>query len=40
VAEVIALLAGGGYVTGASILVDGGLSLGAVIPLQAAVEGR
>jgi NAD(P)-dependent dehydrogenase (short-subunit alcohol dehydrogenase family) len=41
VAEVIALLAsdGGGYVTGASVLVDGGLSLGAVVPLQAAVEG-
>jgi NAD(P)-dependent dehydrogenase (short-subunit alcohol dehydrogenase family) len=38
VAEVIALLAGGGYATGASVLVDGGLALGAVIPLQAAVE--
>jgi NAD(P)-dependent dehydrogenase (short-subunit alcohol dehydrogenase family) len=38
VAEVIALLAAGGYATGASVLVDGGLSLAAVIPLQAAVE--
>jgi NAD(P)-dependent dehydrogenase (short-subunit alcohol dehydrogenase family) len=39
VAEVIALLASGAtYVTGASVLVDGGLALGAVIPLQRAVE--
>jgi NAD(P)-dependent dehydrogenase (short-subunit alcohol dehydrogenase family) len=38
VAEVIALLACGGYATGASVLVDGGLALGAVVPLQAAVE--
>jgi hypothetical protein len=38
VAEVIALLAAGGYTTGASVLVDGGLALGAVLPLQAAVE--
>jgi NAD(P)-dependent dehydrogenase (short-subunit alcohol dehydrogenase family) len=38
VAEVIALLAAGGYATGASVLVDGGLSLGAVLPLQEAVE--
>jgi NAD(P)-dependent dehydrogenase (short-subunit alcohol dehydrogenase family) len=39
VAEVIALLAAGGsYVTGASVVVDGGLSLSAVVPLQAAVE--
>jgi NAD(P)-dependent dehydrogenase (short-subunit alcohol dehydrogenase family) len=38
VAEVIALLAAGGYATGASVLVDGGLSLAAVLPLQAAVE--
>jgi NAD(P)-dependent dehydrogenase (short-subunit alcohol dehydrogenase family) len=38
VAEVIALLADGGYATGASVLVDGGLSLGAVVPLQRAVE--
>jgi len=41
VAEVIALLAAGAtYATGASVLVDGGLALGAVVPLQAAVEGR
>jgi NAD(P)-dependent dehydrogenase (short-subunit alcohol dehydrogenase family) len=41
VAEVIALLvSGAGYATGASVLVDGGLALGAVVPLQAAVEGR
>ena len=41
VAEVIALLASGAaYATGASVLVDGGLALGAVVPLQAAVEGR
>jgi NAD(P)-dependent dehydrogenase (short-subunit alcohol dehydrogenase family) len=39
VAEIIALLAtGAAYATGASVLVDGGLSLGAVIPLQKAVE--
>jgi NAD(P)-dependent dehydrogenase (short-subunit alcohol dehydrogenase family) len=39
VAEVIALLASGAtYATGASLLVDGGLALGAVLPLQAAVE--
>ena len=40
VAAVIALLASpeAGYVTGASVLVDGGLSLGAVVALQAAVE--
>jgi NAD(P)-dependent dehydrogenase (short-subunit alcohol dehydrogenase family) len=36
VAEVIAGL--GDYVTGASVLVDGGLALGAVVPLQRAVE--
>jgi NAD(P)-dependent dehydrogenase (short-subunit alcohol dehydrogenase family) len=39
VAEVIALLASGAaYATGASVLVDGGLALAAVVPLQAAVE--
>jgi NAD(P)-dependent dehydrogenase (short-subunit alcohol dehydrogenase family) len=39
VAEVIALLAAeGGYATGASVLVDGGLALAAAIPLQRAVE--
>jgi NAD(P)-dependent dehydrogenase (short-subunit alcohol dehydrogenase family) len=38
VAEVIALLACAGYATGASVLVDGGLSLAAVVPLQEAVE--
>ncbi|HWM12509.1 MAG TPA: SDR family oxidoreductase [Solirubrobacteraceae bacterium] len=38
VAEVIALLASRGYATGASVLVDGGLALGAVVPLQRAVE--
>jgi NAD(P)-dependent dehydrogenase (short-subunit alcohol dehydrogenase family) len=38
VAEVIALLACGGYATGASVLVDGGLALGAAVPLQRAVE--
>jgi NAD(P)-dependent dehydrogenase (short-subunit alcohol dehydrogenase family) len=39
VAEVIALLATtGGYATGTSVLVDGGLALTAVVPLQAAVE--
>jgi NAD(P)-dependent dehydrogenase (short-subunit alcohol dehydrogenase family) len=39
VAEVIALLASGAaYVTGASVLVDGGLALAAVVPLQRAVE--
>ena len=39
VAEVIALLAAeGGYATGASVLVDGGLSLTAVVALQRAVE--
>jgi NAD(P)-dependent dehydrogenase (short-subunit alcohol dehydrogenase family) len=38
VADVIALLATGGYATGASVLVDGGLSLAAVLPLQAAIE--
>jgi NAD(P)-dependent dehydrogenase (short-subunit alcohol dehydrogenase family) len=38
VAEVIALLAMGGYATGASVLVDGGLSLAAVVALQEAVE--
>jgi len=36
VAEVIAGL--GDYVTGASVLVDGGLALGAVVPLARAVE--
>lgn len=36
VAEVIAAL--GDYVTGTSVLVDGGLALGAVVPLQRAVE--
>jgi NAD(P)-dependent dehydrogenase (short-subunit alcohol dehydrogenase family) len=41
VAAVIALLASepAGYATGASVLVDGGLALAAVVPLQAAVEG-
>jgi NAD(P)-dependent dehydrogenase (short-subunit alcohol dehydrogenase family) len=38
VADVIALLATGGYTTGASVLVDGGLSLAAVVALQEAVE--
>jgi NAD(P)-dependent dehydrogenase (short-subunit alcohol dehydrogenase family) len=38
VAEVIALLATSGYATGASVLVDGGLSLGAALALQEAVE--
>ena len=39
VAEVIAMLAAGAaYATGASLRVDGGLSLAAVLPLQAAVE--
>ncbi len=39
VAELIVLLAtGSGYTTGASMLVDGGLSLAAVLPLQARVE--
>jgi NAD(P)-dependent dehydrogenase (short-subunit alcohol dehydrogenase family) len=39
VAEVIAHLADGpAYTTGTSIRVDGGLSLAAVLPLQAAVE--
>jgi NAD(P)-dependent dehydrogenase (short-subunit alcohol dehydrogenase family) len=38
VAEVIALLASEGYATGASVLVDGGLSLAAVLALQEAVE--
>jgi NAD(P)-dependent dehydrogenase (short-subunit alcohol dehydrogenase family) len=38
VAEVIALLACEGYATGASVLVDGGLSLAAVLALQDAVE--
>jgi NAD(P)-dependent dehydrogenase (short-subunit alcohol dehydrogenase family) len=38
VAEVIELLASGGYATGASVLVDGGLALTAVVPLQQAVE--
>jgi NAD(P)-dependent dehydrogenase (short-subunit alcohol dehydrogenase family) len=38
VAEVIALLASSEYATGVSVLVDGGLALGAVLPLQAAVE--
>jgi NAD(P)-dependent dehydrogenase (short-subunit alcohol dehydrogenase family) len=39
VAEIVALLAAGAaYATGASVLVDGGLALGAVIPLQRAVE--
>ncbi len=39
VAEVIALLAAtGGYATGASVLVDGGLALTAVLALQRAVE--
>jgi NAD(P)-dependent dehydrogenase (short-subunit alcohol dehydrogenase family) len=39
IAEVIALLAERGYATGASVLVDGGLALTAVVPLQRAVEG-
>jgi NAD(P)-dependent dehydrogenase (short-subunit alcohol dehydrogenase family) len=41
VAELIAALAtsAGAYVTGASVLVDGGLGLTAVLALQAAVEG-
>jgi NAD(P)-dependent dehydrogenase (short-subunit alcohol dehydrogenase family) len=41
VAELIAALAesAGGYVTGASVLVDGGLGLTAVLALQAATEG-
>jgi hypothetical protein len=38
VAEVIALFATGSYATGSSVLVDGGLALTAVVPLQAAVE--
>jgi hypothetical protein len=39
VAEIIALLASGAaYATGASVLVDGGLALAAVVPLQRAVE--
>jgi NAD(P)-dependent dehydrogenase (short-subunit alcohol dehydrogenase family) len=39
VAEVIALLsASDGYATGTSVLVDGGLALTAVVPLQRAVE--
>jgi NAD(P)-dependent dehydrogenase (short-subunit alcohol dehydrogenase family) len=38
VAEVIVLLACSEYATGASLLVDGGLALAAVVPLQAAVE--
>ena len=38
VAQVIALLASGGYATGSSVLVDGGLALTAVVPLQEAVE--
>jgi NAD(P)-dependent dehydrogenase (short-subunit alcohol dehydrogenase family) len=38
VAEVIALLAAEGYATGSSVLVDGGLALTAVVPLQEAVE--
>jgi NAD(P)-dependent dehydrogenase (short-subunit alcohol dehydrogenase family) len=38
VAEVIAALAAADYVTGASVLVDGGLALGAVIALARAVE--
>jgi NAD(P)-dependent dehydrogenase (short-subunit alcohol dehydrogenase family) len=38
VAEVIALLACEGYATGASVLVDGGLALAAVLALQDAVE--
>jgi NaMN:DMB phosphoribosyltransferase len=39
VAEIVALLASGAsYATGASVLVDGGLSLGAVLALQKAVE--
>jgi NAD(P)-dependent dehydrogenase (short-subunit alcohol dehydrogenase family) len=40
VAEVIVLLASGGYSTGASVLVDGGLALTAVVALQSAVEPR
>jgi NAD(P)-dependent dehydrogenase (short-subunit alcohol dehydrogenase family) len=39
VAEVIALFASGAaYATGASVLVDGGLALAAVVALQRAVE--
>jgi NAD(P)-dependent dehydrogenase (short-subunit alcohol dehydrogenase family) len=38
IADVVVLLAAGGYATGASVLVDGGLALAAVDPLQAAVE--
>jgi len=38
VAQVIAVLASGGYATGSSVLVDGGLALTAVVPLQEAVE--
>jgi NAD(P)-dependent dehydrogenase (short-subunit alcohol dehydrogenase family) len=38
VGEMIAVLASSDYATGASLLVDGGLALGAVLPLQAAVE--
>jgi NAD(P)-dependent dehydrogenase (short-subunit alcohol dehydrogenase family) len=39
VAEIVALLASGAaYATGASVLVDGGLALSAVVPLQRAVE--
>jgi NAD(P)-dependent dehydrogenase (short-subunit alcohol dehydrogenase family) len=38
VAEIVTLLARDGYTTGASVLVDGGLALTAVVPLQAAVE--
>ena len=38
VAAVIALLACEGYATGSSVLVDGGLSLTAVLALQEAVE--
>jgi NAD(P)-dependent dehydrogenase (short-subunit alcohol dehydrogenase family) len=41
VATVIAMLASGeaSFVTGASVLVDGGLALTAVVPLQARAEG-
>jgi NAD(P)-dependent dehydrogenase (short-subunit alcohol dehydrogenase family) len=41
VADVVAFLAGpeAAYITGASVLVDGGLLLASCLPLQRAVEG-